>query len=341
MEKNYAILDCTLRDGGYVNNWEFSLDGAGKVMERLHAAGVEYIECGIMGRTDGSHFTTKFNNFDEIVPLLQYRRKNAVYTLMITFSEKDAYNIPPKSEKTVDCIRIAFFKTEMKEAVAYGEYLKELGYMVFLQAMATPLYSEEELRKLIHMINELKPEAFYIVDSFGTMFNDDIERIATFVDKELDSDIPLGFHAHNNLQMAFSNCICFLDIPMKRFKFIDSSVYGMGRGAGNVPSELIAHYLNLKCEGTYSIADILDVYELVLKAIFEKYYWGYSEQYFLTASKGINSAYGWYICNKGHDPLRELADILDKIPKENRYTLSKSIADNAISIVCGTYKGEK
>lgn len=336
MNKKFFLLDCTLRDGGYVNNWEFDNPTAIQILEGLYQAGVDIIECGIMGKCSTPGKTTKFNSFMEIEPLLQNKHKDCFYAVMLTYSEKDNFYIPDCSKKTVDCIRLAFFKDEWKKSIEYALLLKKKGYKVFLQAMATYMYSNEDLIQLVSEINRLMPESFYIVDSFGTLYNNDMLEMAGMVDKYLHSDIMFGFHAHNNIQMAFSNTIAFFQMPSKRKRFItDSSIYGMGRGAGNVPTELVMHYLNTRYSSDYHVEYVLRLFDKYIRDVFKQYFWGYTFEYYLTSAKNINSAYGWYLGQKGISDLEELNAILEKIPEKLRYTLVPKIADEALVSVRG------
>jgi 4-hydroxy 2-oxovalerate aldolase len=324
-----------------VNNWEFDNSTAIAILEGLYQSGADILECGIMGKSTEPGKTTKFNSFPEIEPLLQNRKKDCIYAVMLTYAEKDNFTIPEYSEKTVDCIRLAFFKNEWEGSMKYAMTLKNKGYKVFLQAMATYMYANEDLIQLISAINLLMPESFYIVDSFGTLYNEDLIEIAGLVDKYLHPDIMFGFHAHNNIQMAFSNTIAFFQMPSERRRFItDSSIYGMGRGAGNVPTELIMHYLNTKHNADYRIGYILDLFDKYFRDIFKRYFWGYTLEYYLTSVKDINSAYGWYLGQKGIASLGELNAVLDNIPDELKYTLIPKIAEESLALVRGGKRNE-
>lgn len=331
--KNRLLLDCTLRDGGYVNNWEFDTETVLAVRDGLYAAGVRYIELGIMGKGGEPGKSTKFASFDEIKPLLVGRRPDCHYCIMVTQSDYSALNMefPVCSADTVDVVRLAFFKTEVEAALHTARNLKEKGYSVFMQAMATFMYSDEELSYLIEMVNVLKPAAFYMVDSFSTMYTEDVRDMKGFVLERLDEDILFGFHAHNNIQMAYSNAIEFICDPAKRTLMIDGSIYGMGRGAGNVPTELLMEYMNKRLNGEFDIPTVLEVFEQQIEPIFKKYYWGYSMPYLLTASKNLNSVYGWYLNRKGITALSDINAVLDQIPEQAKYTLMRDVADQVIA----------
>lgn len=329
------LLDCTLRDGGYVNEWEFDVPTARDIIHLLDEARVDFIELGIMGVSSKTRETTRFNSFAEIEPLLVEKVNGCTYCVMINFSEKDHFTIPPRGENTVDCIRIAFFKEEWKETLAFAKQLRDKGYLVFLQAMATPLFSDEELIELVREINKLGLFSFYIVDSFGVLYNQELLRLVELADRYLDPSIALGFHGHNNIQMAFSNAVAFYHFQTERALIADASIYGMGRGAGNVTTELAAQYLNARFATRYDVQLMLQIFDRHLRQIFTQYFWGYTMEYFMTSIKSINSAYAWYFGSKGITSLTELNDALDQIPPEIRYTLVKKAADRALDVVRG------
>ena len=329
MAKTY-ILDCTLRDGGYVNNWNFGNKGIHNIISDLGEAKIDIIECGILGLIDNNGDFSKFGNFKEMEEFLPEKR-GALYACMLNYSEKDKFLIPERNSKTVDCIRVAFFKPEAYDALKYAEGLKEKGYLVFLQAMVTSQYSDEELSRLIEAVNALAPFAFSLVDSFGTMYNAEVTSLYYKIDKGLDKPILFGFHAHNNLQMAFSNAIAFIETNNnKRNIIVDATVHGMGRGAGNACTELVAKYLNEKYHGNYNVDKILYIFENELKNIYEEFYWGYTNAYFATARLDINSAYIWYLSQRGINNYSKIDLILRRIPQESKYFLNKPVIDEIL-----------
>ena len=330
---NIMLLDCTLRDGGYVNNWEFETADAIKIRDYLYESGVRYIELGLMAESSVKGKQTKFASFEEVKPLLEDRKADCHYCVMMTQAEYDKckFDVPMCCNETVDIIRLAFFKPEVSDAIKTAEMLMDKGYSVFLQAMATSMYDDQELEALISCINRINPTSFYMVDSFSTMYNDDVEKMERFILDRLNDNIIFGFHAHNNIQMAYSNAITFMKFETKRPLMVDGSIYGMGRGAGNVPIELLMEFINKNLYGKYIIKEIMGAFESVIKPIFDRFYWGYSMPYFLTAINDINSVYGWYLDRKGITSLMDISDILERIPMECKYTLMKTQIDEIIS----------
>ena len=326
------LLDCTLRDGGYVNNWEFDAQTVERVMDGLYDAGVRYIELGIMGRGGVPGRSTKFSDFAQIRRFLAHRRPGCRYAVMLNQADAHTFEIPSRAEDTVDLIRIAFFKKERDAAMEKARELKAKGYEVFLQAMATFMYDDAELAALISDVNDVEPEAFYLVDSFSTLYNEDVRRMTDFVLARLSRNVLFGFHAHNNIQMAYSNAMEFLSTKTDRPLIADGSIYGMGRGAGNVPTELLMEYLNKKCNGSYDTLEVLMLFEEAIRPIFREHYWGFSPEYFLTAQKNMNSVYSWYLGNRGVRSLCALNAMLDSIPEEVCYTLNRPAADAAMEM---------
>lgn len=328
MQKN--ILDCTLRDGGYVNDWAFDTETTLAIMDGLYDSGVRYIEIGILGSGATRGKQTKFNNFSEMELLMESRKHDCHYAVMLTQESSGDFVFPQCSEKTPDCIRLAYFAPAWKETINKSTELKNKGYNVFLQAMATFMYSKDELDYMLEAINELDPAAFYMVDSFSSMYPYDVKIMRNEILKKLSPNIAFGFHAHNNIQMAYANSMEFLDCSEDRVFFIDASIFGMGRGAGNVPTELLMNYLNRFIDEPYKIDRVLELYQSHLKVIYEKYGWGYSLPYYLTATQKVNSAYAWYFGTHGVDDLADLKWALEQLPKSVNYTLKPSIANDII-----------
>lgn len=327
------ILDCTLRDGGYVNNWDFDTQAAIAIRDGLYEAGIRWIEIGIMGVNARAGKQTKFSNFEDMKPLLAERKKDCHYAVMVTTSASGDFEYPMCSENTPDVIRVAYFKPELQKTLEFAQKLKKLGYMVFLQAMATFMYNEDELRDMVGQVNQLHPAAFYMVDSFSTMFPEDVIHMRDVILEILDRDIILGFHAHNNMQMAFSNVQEFLNVSSDHSLIVDTSIYGMGRGAGNVPLELLMTYMNRRYEEKYNISVVLSLYQKYLEDIYKECGWGYTMPYYLTAANSVNSAWGWFFTNHGINDLAQLEKAFQMIPNEWTYTLNAKIGNEIVEKV--------
>lgn len=189
--------------------------------------------------------------------------------------------------------------------------------------MVTMRYTDEELLELIKWTNENKPEAFYIVDSFGTMRKRDILRIFYLVDNNLHSDIKIGFHSHNNLQLSFSNALELIALHSKREIIIDTSIFGMGRGAGNLCTELMIQYINESIENKYNIIPILEAMDEYIIPIFNTRSWGYSVPYYIAAVNDCHPNYATYLSNMQTLFVEDINRIMKMIQPEKKYLFDK------------------
>ena len=291
------LLDCTLRDGGYVNNWEFSRELYEAVPYCLQQAHLDFIELGIMG-SGSKGFTTKFETLEDIPLPKRLENSNSLFTVMMTGKEYERITVAPyQKDKTLDAIRYAFFKADKEKGIIHLRKLVDKGYKVFAQTMATFQYSDDELLELVDDINKIKPYAFYIVDSFGTLYPKDIKHLYHLVADVLDDAVIFGIHTHNNLQMANANAITFLEESQGRNVIVDGSIYGMGRGAGNAQTEVLMKYLNENCaercgakpgEAKYDIDEVWKLYNDFFAALRAQYEWGYLPDQYLVAQHEIN-----------------------------------------------------
>lgn len=290
-----------------------------------------------MGKDNSDKFNTKFASYEEI-PNLPEKRK-IIFTVMATVGEAEKIIIPDCSTKSVDAIRVAFFKPDIKRTMELCTVIKSKGYKLFLQAMATYMYSRRELEDLLRQVAIIKADAFYLVDSFGTLYPEDLREMVKVVNDVLDSSIPVGFHAHNNIQLAFANDIVFLEEMIKSERknvFLDATVYGMGRGAGNTPLELLASFLNKTYGCNYNVDAILDTYLSIISSKYRENYWGYDYLYYLSSKCKVNMAYIWYIKEiKGIKDEKTVGELIRKIPEEQRYTLNKDIVNEFVEAING------
>ncbi|WP_305752802.1 hypothetical protein [Campylobacter coli] len=234
-----GVLDCTLRDGGYLNNWKFGKGVIANIVERLGLSKVDYIELGFLKNDsyldlDSSHITDIRN--------ITLKPNNSLFVAMIEIGEYDISNIPQRDNNIlIFGFRLMFRKKQLMEAGGIAEKLQRLGYNVFLQPVNIMDYNLQELTTLIQLTNKINPYAVYIVDTYGFMNKYDLMEKFFILDSNLNKNIKLGYHSHNNLQLAYSNCVELIEHNTQREIILDSSVFGMGKGAGNANTELIYH----------------------------------------------------------------------------------------------------
>lgn len=308
------VLDCTLRDGGYCNRWRFGRKNIPLILNALSAANVDYLECGFLtNRVGYDQDVTKYTEISQISPILSDLKIIKPSLLMVNYGEYDVNMLPCADETNIYGLRIAFHKKDMEGAIAFCRGIKEKGYKVFVQPMVAMSYSQNEYIELIKKVNSLKPYAFYIVDSFGMMKKHDLIEFLDICEKNLEDKIVLGFHSHNNLQLAYSNAQYLVDSHIDRELIIDVSIHGMGRGAGNLNSELFLDYLNEAIGSKYSIRPLLNIMDEVICRFYEEKPWGYSLPNYLSATHMIHPNYAEYLDAKKTLPLEAIDDIFSMV----------------------------
>ncbi len=278
------LLDCTLRDGSYIVNGDFGADVIRGIVRKLDAARIDIIECGWLKDTSHKDGSAYFHVPEETRSYLpEHRKSHSIYTVMIDWDRYDLDALPERTEGTVDAIRMVFPHGKYADALALSAKITSKGYLLFLQAANTLSYSNDELRALAEAVNCSGAVSLSIVDTFGAMYPEDLDRIFKVLDAELAPSIRLGFHSHNNQQLSFALCMRFLQLGAKgtRGLVVDASLCGMGRGAGNATTELVANYLNRSYAGNYDLNEILDAIDLYLVRLKDAYEWGYSIPYFI------------------------------------------------------------
>ncbi|MBR6091491.1 MAG: aldolase catalytic domain-containing protein [Bacteroidales bacterium] len=320
------ILDCTLRDGGYVNDFNFGENSIRKIIKQLTDANIDIIECGFLEDCDYDRNCSIYDSVEQIRPFIPAERKNSFYVAMACYGEYDLNKLSEYDGTSVDGIRVTFHYNEVEEALGYCKQIIDKGYKVFVQPVGTSSYTDEQLLTLISSVNRLKPYAFYLVDTLGLMLKDDILRFYYLINHNLNKSIHFGFHSHNNLQLSYSNCQLLAELNTDRVISLDASVKGMGRGAGNLNTELLAYYLNTKAR-RYEIEPILDIVDEFISKINLQFSWGYDVPHYLAAINGCHPNYASYLVNKQTLTAKNISTILRLIPVEKRSLFNKELAE--------------
>ena len=318
------VLDCTLRDGGYCNQWEFGFDNAKKITKSLVDANVDIIECGFLtNKVTYNKEITKFSKLEELAAVIPQERKGKIFVAMMNYGEYNIDDLPDYDGSSIDGIRVAFHKKDLKAALELCKKIKEKGYLVFVQAMVSLSYSDEEFLSLIRSMNGIQPYAFYIVDSFGMMKKKNLIRLFYMIENNLMEGVWIGFHSHNNMQLAYSNAQSLVDTQTNRNIIIDSSIYGMGRGAGNLNTELFVEYLNENLGGKYNLKPLLAVIDEILNDFYQKNYWGYSLPNYISAVHWAHPNYAGYLSEKNTLTVEAMDEIFSMMPQEKKFEFDK------------------
>lgn len=324
---NIKVLDCTLRDGGYVNDWNFGFENSKKIISLLEKSSVEFIEIGYLDKSNKNKEKTLFSSFDEINQFFSDKLDTKKLVAMITFSFFSIDEVPSADNSKIKSLRLIFKKHQIDDAFEYALELKNKGYNVFFNPMYVSQYSDTELLSLIDKVNVLNPRVFTIVDSLGVLDEANLLRLYYLINNNLNNQISLGFHSHNNLQLSFSNAQALMEICKNRELIIDSTVFGIGRGAGNIHTELITKYLNDNYKSKYNLLPILEIVQKYINPIFAISPWGYSVPYYLAAINHCHPSYAKYLIDKGIDTVDVIDNILSMIPEDKKINYDASVIE--------------
>lgn len=318
--RNRYLLDCTLRDGGYINDWEFGHDNIVNIFERVVSSGVDVIEIGFIDDRRSFDIDRSIvpdtDSIERIYGSLD--RKDVMVVGMIDYGTCDIKNIRPCSESYIDGIRVIFKKPRMHEAMEYCRQLKELGYKVFSQLVSVTVYSDDDLKEISEIANNIQPYALSMVDTYGLLNPTELTHIMDVLDKNLDPGIILGFHAHNNFQLGYVNATTALDYDSDRDILVDGTLYGMGKSAGNAPLELVGMYMNEHYGKSYVITEMQEAITTSVMDFQKRSPWGYQLFYYIAASNRVHPDYVSYLMNKRTLSVTAINEILSRIPVEKK-----------------------
>ena len=274
------IIDCTIRDGGLMNKWDFSHDVVRQIYKANVKAGVDYMEIGYKAST--SFFDPKeygpwrFCNEEDLKIVTDGIETEMKLCMMVDIGRCSDDDIPLKSDSLIDTIRIACYAKEIDTAISLANSFEKKGYEVFINIMAISTTKESVLDECLHQVeNETNVKGIYIVDSFGSL---DLEDIQFLIKKYrgICKTKELGFHGHNNQQLAFANTMMSI---INGVNYLDASYYGMGRGAGNCPMELLISYLK---NPKFDVTPILEQIDNTIEPLMSDLKWGYHIPYAMT-----------------------------------------------------------
>ena len=281
--KNVKILDCTLRDGGRIINCAFPNSQIKDIAYRLADANIDIIEVGFLRDAKSVNYqgnSTFFTDVDQIRPFVN-RKKDTMYVAFIEYGMFDFSTLKPYDGTSIDGLRIGFtrknFENDHEEILECLAEVKQKGYKLFVQGVNSLGYTDRELLGIVDIVNQIQPEGFGIVDTYGAMYMDDVDRLYTIVDHNLDENIAIDFHSHNNYQLSFAFAQEIIRLSNgKREVIIDGTLNGMGKCAGNLNTELLVDYLVRKRNYDYDFDAILDIIDDHIYNYHLQHQWGYS-----------------------------------------------------------------
>ena len=316
MKNKVTILDCTLRDGGYVNDWKFGLKASEDVYSAVREVGVDYAEVGFLRNESNQEGRMVFDSIEAANALfLQSQTKRAL--IVEQGYDFPIETLPYRDETSIELIRVMMWKRNVVKALDYCKSIADKGYEVAIQATRTDEYTDDEFLDLVKLYNTIQPKAVYVVDSFGVFTREDTLRYATIADEYLDEGIALGLHLHNNQQQALVNTVAFLDHAWQHPIMIDATIMGMGKGAGNLPLELLLRELDSRGMENYKIDPLLKVMDTHINQYAGESVWGYQIPYFLSSIYGRNPSYATLMAEK-HVPYAIQNKVFALMKKEGK-----------------------
>ena len=313
------LLDCTLRDGGYINDWNFGFHTIRDIIKKLVNSQVDYVEVGFLRNCEYDRDKALFNNCAEIAPVLPEKRGNTMFSAMALHNKYDIDKLEPYDGKTIDVFRVTFHDYDIEEGLTFIQKAKEKGYKVFCNPINIMGYSDEMLLRLFQKVNQIQPYAFSIVDTFGSMMKSDLQRIYSLAEHNLDQSIVIGLHLHENLALSYSLAQEFLAMKSsERKSVIDGSMMGMGRVPGNLCIELIMDYMNKTQGSTYDVNPVLDGIDDHIAQLKQIETWGYNTAYALSAKYNLHRNYAEFLLGKGRLRAKQINQILASIEEDKK-----------------------
>jgi 4-hydroxy 2-oxovalerate aldolase len=267
------VLDCTIRDGGLMNNHNFDFRFVREVYKAVSEAGIDYMEIGYKNSKElfspKEYGAWKFCDDDEIRKVIEGVESRTKISVMVDIGRVNMNDVKPASESPVKMIRVAAYVKDIDKAIFMVNHFAEKGYETTINIMAISKDQGVELDEALRQIeNESRANVVYIVDSFGNLYQETTEILVKRF-KAILKTREIGFHGHNNQQLAFSNTI---EAIIHDANYLDATIYGIGRAAGNCPLELLMGFLK---NPKFDIRPILDVISSEFIPLSKKIEWGY------------------------------------------------------------------
>jgi len=293
-------MDCTVRDGGLMNNWQFSDDFVRAVYQACLIAGIDYMEIGY--KSSESAFSRdevgpwKFCDEKDLRRVVGSNKTPLKLSAMADIGRIEPEDIPPAKDSVIDMLRVACYVHQVDKAIALADICMEKGYEVCINIMAVSKVNEMDLDQALKDVSLCKVPTVYIVDSFGSMYSENIQHLVQKYQKAMPEK-TLGIHAHNNMQLAMSNTITAI---IENCNMLDATLLGMGRGAGNCPIEILIAFLK---NPKYRLLPLLDVIQNHIQPLQQDIKWGYHVPYLITGALNEHprSALKWMASEKSDD----------------------------------------
>lgn len=326
--KHFEILDCTLRDGGYCNDWQFSKELGREVYRALSKSGVDYVELGFRnppGKADPKRFGLWRTSTEQDLAEAVANIDGAKVAIMGDYTSVTADDFVDCKNSIADMVRIAVNKDNVFNAIALLDELKEKGYLTSLQCMGYSRYTETEKQELQTALRSCGLDYFYLADSYGSIFPFHVREL--FEPYIGLGSFKVGFHPHNNLQMAFANTLAAIEVGVD---IVDTTIYGIGRGAGNLPTEILLAYLY--CQGVegYNPIPVLNSVERFFVQLLQEHPWGYQLPYMISGVFNAHPNYSKALLDRKEYTIEDIWRGMEYIQELNPVGFKPELIDRLI-----------
>jgi len=273
------VIDCSIRDGGLMNKWLFTQAFVRDAARASVLAGVDYVELGYKASTaffdPHEYGAWRFSNESDLRSVWP-EASGSRLSVMLDIGRFNLADMLPKDDSVVDTVRVACYVHQIEEAISTTQFLNKQGYETFINIMAISEADEDQLDQGLRLISAESPAVgIYVVDSYGNL-TPTATRSLVLRYQDRCPDMSVGFHGHNNTQMALANSLAAIDAGAS---FVDGSLFGMGRGAGNTPLELLLPSLGANIGTIAPLYEVIDKHVLSLHQTLK---WGYHLPYALS-----------------------------------------------------------
>ena len=327
------ITDCTIRDGGYLLNKNSDPEFVKGIISGLVTAGIDFIETGFLQNVVSGESIVYHNSKD----VIKYLPKDKKKSEFLGFCDNSRYS-PEKLDvcdgKSFNHLRISFGKHEINDSLGFCKAATEKGYQVQFNPLDAISYSADERAQIVREVNKIKPSVFSIVDTFGAMYLHDLRDAFEQVDQLLDKGIKIGLHSHDNLGLSVALAEVMVELAQEsgRSVVIDGSLFGMGRGAGNAKTELLADFLNKKCGKQYNIQVLLETIDKYLVPVASNIQCGYDIPMYICGTKHCHVDNVYHLRKQHNCSTTEILDVIDKLSpiQRSRYGIGYSKDDFSV-----------
>jgi len=276
------VVDVTIRDGGLMNNHRFNDDVVRGVYDACVQAGLDYMEIGYKGSrrifSADEYGPWKFCDEKDVRRIVGSNETPLKLCVMADAERCDYQeDIPPKKDSVIDMVRVATYIHQIPIALDMLQDAHEKGYETTVNLMAASTVPESELEEALELLAASPVDAIYLVDSFGAFYSEQVHYLLElYLRHAAERGKAVGMHAHNNQQLAYANTI---EAAIKGANFLDSSMAGLGRGAGNCQTELLLGFLH---NPKYRLRPVLQCIQEVIEPMRTELRWGFDIPYMIT-----------------------------------------------------------